>query len=968
MQHGGNGTGRRRFVALLSAVGLALAVGLSAASIFTVISPAPAAAFAQANTVISPAPPAAYAPHLPAAYAPHLPAAYAPQVEVRPPVLAWSSWNAFASQIDAQLIMKQADALVSTGLKDAGYQYVNIDEGWWEGARDANGNIIPRAEKWPDGMKAVADYIHSKGLKAGIYTDAGHSGCGWGNYNSSRSGSEGYYQQDFEQFQRWGFDYVKVDWCGGNAEGLDPKTTFTEVSKALTAATAVTGHPMLLSICEWGLQQPWDWGAGLAISWRTGGDIINPGQDATFRGIMASFDAGVHPTGQHTGYYNDLDMMTVGMPGMRAQDDQTLMSLWSVMGSPLIEGADLTQLSPGSISALTNRRVLAVDQDPRGLPGVQLQNSNGLQVYEKVLFGSGRRAVVLLNRSSETASMSVPLSSMGLLPSATVRDVWEDDSLLADTTLDRGTINQSVPAESVKMFVVDGHDAPPEPASFGSPTRTADEIRFTRKIGSLGLKLVDVSYVNTGPRARAASMTTNETTTTILLPPTGAHGGTVSAIVDMRPGTNTLSFSGSDPALPDGDASLPDIRSVHVSNVGPQVVLNAPPHGTAYVSDLQWTYQTNGWGPVERDMSNGEQAAGDGNPITIEGQIYAKGIGTNSPSEVDVYLGGQQCVFSSDVGVDDEVGLKGSVVFQVWADNTKVADSGLMTGADPAKYVTANLSGAQFLRLVVTDAGNGMNFDHADWADAQVTCAGPVTTVTASPSETTDVPAGGSLEVTAQLRVGGTEPVTDVTFEPRVPAGWTVDSAAVEADRLEPGETLDGAWTITVPEDAAAGPVDVPVLATYRAVDDEPADPLIVERATVRVNVLPAGWLLTREAEAGVFSGAAWISGCGACSGGQIAGRIGNGPDNHVTVTGVEVAAAGEYELIIDYLVDGTRSFFVSVNGGAGVEVALSGTSWSTPTSTTIPVSLVAGENTVRFSNDTAYAPDLDRIVVAESD
>jgi alpha-galactosidase len=153
------------------------------------------------------------------------------------------------------------------------------------------------------------------------------------------------------------------------------------------------------------------------------------------------------------------------------------------------------------------------------------------------------------------------------------------------------------------------------------------------------------------------------------------------------------------------------------------LVPNPPPSGTAYVSDVQWTNATNGWGPPERDRSNGETGASDGNPITIGGVTYTKGVGAHAPSEIDVYVGGRCSSFSSDVGVDDEKTAFGSVVFQVWADNTKVADSGLLTVDDPAKSLTADLRGAQFLRMVVTDGGDGNNSDHADWAAAQVTCS-----------------------------------------------------------------------------------------------------------------------------------------------------------------------------------------------------------------------------------------------------
>ena len=159
------------------------------------------------------------------------------QIPVSPPPMGWASWNSFAARIDATVIKRQADAMVALGLPAAGYRYVNIDEGWWQGTRDAAGNITVDTAEWPGGMAAIADYIHSKGLKAGIYTDAGRDGCGYyyptGRPAAPGTGSEGHYAQDMLQFSRWGFDFVKVDWCGGSAEGLDPQSTYRSISAAV---------------------------------------------------------------------------------------------------------------------------------------------------------------------------------------------------------------------------------------------------------------------------------------------------------------------------------------------------------------------------------------------------------------------------------------------------------------------------------------------------------------------------------------------------------------------------------------------------------------------------------------------------------------------------------------------------------------------------------------------------------------
>jgi Alpha galactosidase A len=203
--------------------------------------------------------------------------AAAPSSIAAPP-MGWASWNSFAAQINSSVIKTQTDALVSSGMAAAGYQYVNIDEGWWQGTRDSAGNITVSSSDWPGGMAAIASYIHGKGLKAGIYTDAGRDGCGYyyptGRPAAPGSGSEGHYDQDFLQFSKWGFDYVKVDWCGGNAEGLNPQSAYTAISNSIAKATAATGRPMVLSVCDWGNGNPWDWAPGTSNLWRTSQDII----------------------------------------------------------------------------------------------------------------------------------------------------------------------------------------------------------------------------------------------------------------------------------------------------------------------------------------------------------------------------------------------------------------------------------------------------------------------------------------------------------------------------------------------------------------------------------------------------------------------------------------------------------------------------------------------------------------------
>jgi hypothetical protein len=247
--------------------------------------------------------------------------------------MGWNSWNSFANMVNSQIIQEQAKAVASNGMKEAGYEYVVVDEGWWLGERDAGGNIIVDPKQWPaikpsqkDGdMTNIADYIHSLGLKAGIYTDAGRDGCSM--YPDSgpkymNTGSEGHYEQDFLQFSKWGFDYVKVDWCGGTKENRSGALQYAQIATAIQRAEKITGRELFLSICEWGSQNPWFWAPGVAgiesIIWRTGDDIIPPVVEGLhdpehakrvikLKNVLDSFDAGMHPEAQHTGYYAEGD-------------------------------------------------------------------------------------------------------------------------------------------------------------------------------------------------------------------------------------------------------------------------------------------------------------------------------------------------------------------------------------------------------------------------------------------------------------------------------------------------------------------------------------------------------------------------------------------------------------------------------------------------------------------------------------
>ena len=634
------------------------------------------------------------------------------------PPMGFNDWNAFGCNVSEQLIKQTADFFVSSGMKAAGYNYVNIDDCWMTHDRDAQGRLVPDPVKFPDGIKGTADYVHSLGLKLGIYEDAGTETC------AGYPGSLGHEQTDAQTFADWGVDYLKYDNC--NNAGSTTKQQYIDRYTAMRDALAATGRPIVYSLCEWGVNQPWTWAGDVGNLWRTTGDISDNWN--SLKSIInqnAPLDGAAHP-----GAWNDPDMLEVGNGGMTDTEYKTHFSLWAEMAAPLLVGTDLRRATPETMSILLNKDVIAVDQDSLGVQGRVVKTDGTHLVFAKPL-ANGDAAVALYNSGDTAATISSTAAQVGLPKSHgayTLTDLWSKN-----VTESAGTISAHVPAHGTVLYRVHtaggGWDQyPPStsvaaslaPAYPGGPvvvragagntvtTTFADSGRVPAENVSVDLSAPTGWAVQAMTSNGAGSVASGKslTTTWTVTPPAGTTPGSYSLTAGatyqwndgtrLRPGSTT---SGTDVLVP-----------------------NPPPSGTAYVSDLQWTSATNGWGPPERDRSNGETGADDGNPITIGGVTYAKGVGAHAPSEIDIYVGGNCTSFSSDVGVDDEKTAYGSVVFQVWADNTKVADSGLLTVDDPAASLTADLHGAQFLRLVVTDGGDGNNSDHADWAAAAVTC------------------------------------------------------------------------------------------------------------------------------------------------------------------------------------------------------------------------------------------------------
>jgi alpha-galactosidase len=756
---------------------------------------------------------------------PTAPAAGAPSASInglaQTPYLGWNTYYGLGSNFNEQTIESVADAMVSSGLKGAGYQYVWIDGGWWSGTRDASGNITVNPNQWPDGMKAVADYIHSKGLKAGIYTDAGSNGCG-----GTNQGSYGHYQQDANQFASWGYDAVKVDFCGGTQLKLDPATAYGQFRDALLNNSS--HRPMLFNICnpfqpgEYGNGYPpydrsvynsYSFGPTTGNSWRTDTDIGFV-HSIQFSDVLRNLDAdATHPEAAGPGHWNDPDYLGPEL-GMTSAQSQAQFSMWSMVAAPLIVGSDIRTLSPATLAMLTNQEVLAVDQDPLGAQGTAISTMGDAQVWVKPL-ANGDRAVALLNRGSTPLTISTDAGAVGM-PHASrydLRDLWRHTT--AETA---GRIAASVPPDSTVLYRVStgsGHQAPPPAVVVSAPDTPAAYPGSQLRLALPGQSLpVSVSFENDGrtPVKDAQLTLTAPAGWTVQPQPTISAGTvptggtfiatwTVTPPPGTLPGTDTLTVGdrygwGGSGA---GTASSTEQTSVTVPV--------PPPSGTSFLSDHTWLDGTSGYLVPRLDREVG------GGPLVLQGHTYAKGIGTASVSQIRYYLGGNCTNVSSTIGIDDAVNnvgpQGGTAVFQVFADGQKVYDSGVVT-RQATQQMSVPVNGASVLTLAVGDAGDGTYNDRADWANLQVTCGAPPATVPSGPwphfvpnsAETATATSANSGYPPSNAIDGQLTTLWHSEFSPvhaPLPISITIDlGAARTVDGLTYQPRLDGGRTGTI--------------------------------------------------------------------------------------------------------------------------------------------------------------------------
>jgi alpha-galactosidase len=365
------------------------------------------------------------------------------------PPMGWNSWNKFACDVSEKMIREVADAMAASGMKDAGYQYIVIDD-CWQVSRDSLGFIVADPQRFPSGIKALADYVHSKGLKFGIYSCAGDKTC------AGRPAGRGHEYQDALSYAKWGVDYLKYDWC--NTGKMNAEEAYTTMRDALYSA----GRPVVFSLCEWGNNKPWLWGAHVGHLWRTTGDIYNcfdciKNNGTWFaNGVLQILDMqdGLRKFAG-PGHWNDPDMLEVGN-GMPQNEDRAHFTMWCMLAAPLISGNDLRNMSPETKAILTNRDAIAINQDSLGIQGFRYAVKDSVETWFKPLAG-GQWAVCLLNRAKTVRSVEIDWKTYSVTDSLRqdifdptkvvfkIKDIWQNKET-GDT---RKTLKTVIPSHDV---------------------------------------------------------------------------------------------------------------------------------------------------------------------------------------------------------------------------------------------------------------------------------------------------------------------------------------------------------------------------------------------------------------------------------------------------------------------------------------------------------------------------------------
>lgn len=786
----------------------------------------------------------------------------------RTPPMGWNDWNAFGCNVSAQLIEQTASAMVADGMKAAGYQYVNIDDCWAEPARDASGNLVPNPAKFPDGIKAVADYVHSLGLKLGIYEDSGTATC---SRSGGFSGSLGHEYADALQFAQWGVDYIKYDDCNIPADGQNVAATiqrYQTMRDAIAAATAATGHPMVFSICEktdYGVpNSTWPPVGNL---WRTTGDIKD-----NFSSMLSNFHTNVQLASlAGPGGWNDPDMLEIGNGGMTTAEYQTEFSLWSEMAAPLIAGTDLRNASPATLSVYTNSGVIAVDQDPLGQQGVPVSSAGGHWVLTKPL-ANGDRAVVLFNETSTPAVISTTAGDIGLAgnaPAYTLDNLWT-----RHTTETTGAISAQVAPHSVVMYRV-----APTFNPLVAPPDTALALSGLAATAQPGSQDVTVSFTNNGLLpALGVRLTLNVPAGWTADPaappsfPAVPTGQTVQATWKLTEGS---------PDQPFGGYQVSAAADYHWGTGGQA---ESPPVSQAVSEDttVQPPYRTFSSTPSSAPAQFGEagqtlgiQAAGSDvfGGTSQYGAIYLPGAeqdGTVAEAELTSQADTSDQAKAGLMVRNDITGSARSPGFVILAETPGHGyvlqwDSdgdGQLDSSAPSASGTGTTSYPSWLRLTRTGTSytgyystNGTTWTMVGTASVPSAAAsqdvGVFSTAHASSVGESDfrhftagppdglieagsavAPPGQAATVPATFYNHGAAAADNVQLTLSAPDGWSVSPAGpVSLGTVAPGGSAAASWSVTPPAAAADGGYQLTVTATYTVAGNQ-------QTSTTRVPVV----------------------------------------------------------------------------------------------------------------------------------
>ncbi|GAA5182579.1 NPCBM/NEW2 domain-containing protein [Rugosimonospora acidiphila] len=650
------------------------------------------------------------------------PAAGPPNISTPP--MGWNSRSLGCNVSD--ISVRQAVNAMAT-LASAGYTYVIIDDCWEAKQRDGSGNLTADPTRFPAGMRPLIAYVHSKGLKFGLNLSAGTQTC-----TGAAPGSYSHEATDGALVKSWGVDYVKYDWCSIPTANF-PGQTSEQIAQALyPSMRQALGDDIAFAMNnEDGNSVPWLWGSQLATTWRT--NVVTKPIADNYTSMLTIWETNMLRGQYATPHsFTDPDLLEAGLGGMTATEYQTQFSLWAMDNAPLI-----LQASPAKAPAniVANPQVIAVDQDKLGLHAEFVSTDGWYHVLSKPL-ANGDLAVVLYNESDRETTISTTATKLKL-PVAKqyrVQDLWT--GAVSTTT---GGLSAAVPAHGVAMYRISAQGkgaakaAPYLTYEVDPATVLGDNKPSTVQPGVHNHIVTRVT--NTGGTEDATNVTLSLaapagwTVAPLTKPSTKklAAGKTFTVTWNVTPPVGTAqqnwNLTG---AVNYGWGNGKKAQAAEVGGGAVVYLATAPDAGTSYLSDVPWSSAVNHLGPVEKDMSGGNAAAGDGLPITIGGVTYAKGLGTEAPAEVDYYAAGRCTSVQFYAGIDDEVDVPGVVHgssdFQVWADGELVADTGVLTGGDAPKQVTADVTGAKYVRLIATNGGDNAFFDHADFADAKITC------------------------------------------------------------------------------------------------------------------------------------------------------------------------------------------------------------------------------------------------------